>query len=201
MYGTIRTMSGVRLGPTSYVVLGTIAVRGPSTSYDLKRFVELSLGHFWSFAHSQLYAEPDRLARAGLLSAEQEEGGRRRRTYAITEAGGAALEAWLIAPSPANPELRNLGLLKLFFSELVDEDSFDALVVEQAAVHRNMLARYEWLWQRFGDRPEYARRTLTLQAGLRMERALLEFWESLADERTLAPDTAPSLGQAISPPS
>ena len=80
-------MSTVRLGPTSYVVLGSIAVRGPSTSYDLKRFVELTLGHFWSFPHSQLYAEPDRLARGGLLTEEREQGGRRRRTYAITPDG------------------------------------------------------------------------------------------------------------------
>jgi PadR family transcriptional regulator, regulatory protein AphA len=183
-------MSTVRLGPTSYVVLGSIALRGPSTSYDLKRFVDVTLGHFWSFAHSQLYAEPERLARAGLLGADREEGGRRRRTYAVTPAARDALESWLNEPSPGNPELRDLGLLKLFFSELAEEDTFEALVLEQAAVHRNMLARYEWLWQRYGGRPEYARRTLPLEVGLRIERALLEFWEGLGDDRPLAPDMA-----------
>ncbi len=186
-------MSRVRLGPTSYVVLGSIALRGASTSYDLKRFVDVTLGHLWSFAHSQLYAEPERLARAGLLGADREKGGRRRRTYAVTPAGREALERWLHEPSPGNPELRDFGLLKLFFSELADEDAFDALVLEQAAVHRSMLARYEWLWQRYGGRPEYARRTLTLELGLRMERALLEFWEGLADDRPLAPDMAQAL--------
>ncbi len=80
-------MSTVRLGPTSYVVLGSIALRGSSTSCDLKRFAELTLGHFWSFAHSQLYAEPDRLARAGLLSEDREQDGRRRCTYTITPVG------------------------------------------------------------------------------------------------------------------
>jgi DNA-binding PadR family transcriptional regulator len=174
-------MSSVRLGPTSYVVLGTIALRGPSTSYDLKRFVEVTLGHFWSFPHSQLYAEPDRLARAGLLTEDREEGGRRRRTYAITDAGREAVVAWLGESSPGTPEQRDLGLLKVFFSELGDEDAFEALVDEQMAVHRSMLSRYEWLWRRYGDRPEYARRTLTLKAGLAMERALLAFWEELAE--------------------
>jgi len=50
-------------------------LRGPSTPYDLKRFVQLSVGNFWPFPHTQLYAEPARLAEAGLL----EETGRRRR--------------------------------------------------------------------------------------------------------------------------
>jgi DNA-binding PadR family transcriptional regulator len=175
-------MSSVRLGPTSYVVLGSIAVRGPSTSYDLKRFVEVTLGHFWSFPHSQLYAEPDRLARAGLLEAEREEGGRRRRTYAITAAGRDAVVAWLGEPSPGHPELRDLGMLKLFFSELAEDDVVDALVQEQIALHRAMLDRYEWLWRRYGDRPEYARRTLPLKAGFGMERAMLAFWEELVPQ-------------------
>src|SRR5512132_3617517 len=181
-----RTVSSVRLGPTSYVVLGSIAVRGPSTSYDLKRYVELTLGHFWSFPHSQLYAEPARLAGAGLLTEEREEGGRRRRTYAITASGREALDAWIGEPSPGRPELRDLGLVKLFFSEQADEHVFEVIAREQTAVHRSVLARYEWLWQRYGDRAEYARRMLPLKAGLAMERALIAFWEELAEERAPA---------------
>jgi PadR family transcriptional regulator, regulatory protein AphA len=180
-------MSSVRLGPTSYVVLGSIAVRGPSTSYDLKRFVELTLGHFWAFPHSQLYAEPERLARAGLLTEEREEGGRRRRTYAITEAGRAALGAWLDDPTTPQVELRHPGMLKLFFSELADDDALRALAREQAAAHRATLARYEWLERRYGDRPELARRLLPLKAGLRMEHALIAFWDDVARD---LPDAA-----------
>ena len=175
-------MSSLRLGPTSYVVLGSISLRGPSTSYDLKRFVEASLGHFWSFPHSQLYAEPDRLARAELLREDREQDGRRRRTYTIAPSGREALQAWLGESKPDNPEIRDLGLLKLFFSELGTEDEFRALAHEQAAVHRNLLSRYEMLWQRYGERPEYTHRNLPLRWGLRMEHALVDFWEELADE-------------------
>jgi len=178
-------MSSIRLGPASFVVLGAIALRGPSTSYDLKRFVELTLGHFWAFPHSQLYAEPERLAREGLLTEDREDGGRRRRTYDITDAGREALGAWLREVPASQMELRDLGLLKLFFSELVDEDAVAALAREQAAAHRAMLARYEWIWGRYGHRPEYARRTLTLKAGFGMERALIDFWEQVAEDASV----------------
>jgi DNA-binding PadR family transcriptional regulator len=188
-------MSSVRLSPTSYVVLGSVALRGPTTSYDLKRFVELSLGHFWAFPHSQLYAEPERLARAGLLTEEREDGGRRRRTYAITPEGGAALDDWLRAPVTTQVELRDLGLLKLFFGELADDDVMRALAEEQVAAHRAMIARYDWIARRYGDRPEYAQRLLPLHAGFGLERAMLAFWEQLAEETSAqAPARAASQG-------
>ena len=54
-------MSTGRLSITSYVVLGMIGLRGPSTPYDLKRGIGHSVGYFWPFPHAQLYAEPERL--------------------------------------------------------------------------------------------------------------------------------------------
>ena len=92
----------LRAGPVSYLVLGIVAVRGPSTSYDLKRFVQLSVGHFWPFPHTQLYAEPARLAEAGLLEETREESGRRRRHYAITDGGPRAARP-SGSPSPSRP--------------------------------------------------------------------------------------------------
>src|SRR4051812_39135801 len=113
-------MPPIRLGPVSYLVLGLISYRGPSTPYQLKRAVSRSVGYFWPFPNTQLYEEPDRLARAGLLVEEREESGRRRRTYDITAAGREALAAWLREPTLDVVELRDLASLKLFFSEFMD---------------------------------------------------------------------------------
>src|SRR5215510_13614233 len=88
----------MKLSPTSYLVLGLVAAGGPCTPYDLKRLVAETVGYFWTFPHSQLYAEPARLAAAGLLSERRERGGRNRRHYTITEAGRAAVRAWLAEP-------------------------------------------------------------------------------------------------------
>src|ERR1700754_4990255 len=108
-------MSSIRLGPVSYLVLGITALRGPSTPYDLKRFVQLSIGHFWPFPHTQLYAEPERLAQAGLLTETREESGRRRRHYELTEAGRERLEEWLAQAVTSAREGGELALWRLFF--------------------------------------------------------------------------------------
>ena len=107
------------LTTTSYLVLGLLALRGPSTPYDLKTFVKGSIGYFWTFPHSQLYTEPERLASAGLAKENREQHGRRRRTFEITEAGRKALHDWLATPEYRPTEIRDQGILKLFFGGLL----------------------------------------------------------------------------------
>src|SRR5436305_11772776 len=97
-----------RLSATSYLVLGLIGLRGPSTPYDLKQAANRSINYFWPFPHSQLYSEPERLADAGLLDHEQEETGRRRRRYALNDAGRLALTTWLKTPPGEVFEMRDM---------------------------------------------------------------------------------------------
>jgi PadR family transcriptional regulator, regulatory protein AphA len=176
-------MSSVRLSSTSYLVLGLIGLRGPSTPYELKRAVERSgIGEFWPFPHTQLYDEPARLADAGLLEEEREEGGRRRRLYRLTEDGRAALNEWVRRPEGGGFQVRDIASLKLFFSELgSDTADIVALAQLQQAFHRDRLARYEALDARYADRPERARRLAPLRFGLPLTRAAIEFWGSVID--------------------
>src|SRR5919109_3019495 len=108
-------MSNANLTTTSYLVLGLVGFLGRATPYDLKRLVAISIGNFWSFPHSQLYAEPQRLAEMGLLDEDREEEGRRRRWYSLTEAGREELRSWLAETTSAEDEVGDVGLLKLFF--------------------------------------------------------------------------------------
>src|SRR3712207_2096347 len=107
-------MSSIALTPTSYIVLGLLERTGPATPYDLKR-AALTIADVWSVPHTQVYAEPARLAGAGLLDEEREDGGRRRRIYTLTDAGRRALEEWRATPTADLTELRDPGLLKLCF--------------------------------------------------------------------------------------
>lgn len=170
----------IRLGPVSYLVLGLISYRGPSTPYQLKRAVGRSVGYFWPFPHTQLYEEPDRLTRAGLLVEEREQTGRRRRTYAITDAGKNALTAWLLEPSTGGMELRDLASLKIFFSEFMSTDELVALAREQVHLYEERLIEYAAIEARFADRPDLGRRMATLDLGIRITRVTRDFWAEVA---------------------
>jgi DNA-binding PadR family transcriptional regulator len=176
------------LTSTSYLVLGLIEREGRSTPYDLKRHVAATIGHFWSFPHALLYKEPARLVELGLLTEERELDGRRRRLFAITDGGRAAIRAWLATPAQEPTELRDAGVLQLFFADLGSIDDRRALAIAQLAIHRTALARYED--DRSAERglngsDSTARtvgrwRGVTLPMGLLYERAAVEFWEGVA---------------------
>jgi PadR family transcriptional regulator, regulatory protein AphA len=174
-----------QLTPTSYLVLGLVAREGPSTPYDLKRHVSATIGHFWSFPHALLYKEPARLTELGLLTEERESGGRRRRLLTITAAGQQALRAWLAHPSREPTELRDLGLLQLFFADL-EPATTRAIAKEQLALHRTQLAAYEAGRSAAPRGPRSPSPTVeqwrgvTLRMGLLYERAAVEFWAAVA---------------------
>jgi PadR family transcriptional regulator AphA len=170
----IRLLSDTQLTPTSYIVLGFLAELGASTPYALKQALESSAGNFWSVPHSQLYAEPARLAAAGYLSERQEKAGRRRKTYALTAKGRRALERWCDEPTDELPELRDLSLLKMFFG-----GDPARLARAQLAAHRAKLESYRAMLEAdTGDDPRGPWRTL--EAGLAHEREWVRYWSRLA---------------------
>jgi PadR family transcriptional regulator, regulatory protein AphA len=169
------------LSPTSYVVLGLLESLGPSTPYDLKRAVASSLGNLWTFPHSQFYAEPRRLESAGLIEQSQETGGRRRRTYSLTPQGRSALMGWLKDPEITGHELRDPGLLKLFFGDLVGVENMHALAHAQEEQHMKRALEYERAkTDMTGDDLPF--RDASMRMGLVFERAAVRFWRAIADE-------------------
>ena len=159
----------IRLTPTSYIVLGFLEAMGEATPYELKRVAGESVGNFWPIPHAQFYTEPERLAGAGYLTEEQEEGGRRRKRYSLTQRGRKALEQWRDTPTSEFVELRDPGLLQVFF------DADPAAVAEaQLAGHRRKLAEYEALAD-LDMRPGPRR---ALELGLAAERMFIGYWEA-----------------------
>lgn len=111
----------MQLTPTSYVLLGTLSF-GPRTGYSTKTLLDKSIRFFWATSYSQIYPELKRLAEAGLVEGtDTTEGGRRRVEYRITDEGREALRGWLCQP-PEIFEMRDEGLLKLFFSNAASPD-------------------------------------------------------------------------------
>ena len=105
----------IQLTQTSYVVLGLLAQAGEATPYDLKQIVAATIGGFFSIPHSQLYAEPERLAKAGYLTERARAHGPPAQALRADPQGRKALEEWLDTPTDELYELRDPGLLKLAF--------------------------------------------------------------------------------------
>jgi DNA-binding PadR family transcriptional regulator len=104
----------IRLTGTSYALLAVLAEFGEMTSYDIKQAMESSIQNFWPVPHTTAYEAPARLAAAGYLAARQEEGGRRRRVYSLTDLGREVLAEWAADPDATPPQLRDEAILKLF---------------------------------------------------------------------------------------
>lgn len=179
-------MSMPRLSHTSYLVLGLVAGMGPVTPYELKQVVNASLGCFWSFPHSQLYSEPERLAGLGLLEVDQEAAGRRRKRYSVTPAGREAMLAWLRDPDAERAEIREPGLLKLFFGALADDEDMTRLASARVKLYQQELDQYAEMERAIKDDPDMAYPYATLRLGISWARACLAFWTELAGEQSPA---------------
>lgn len=166
---------------TSYVVLGLIGQFDSCTPYDLKRTINNSIDCFWSFPHSQLYAEPEHLKAAGLVTEVREESGRKRRIYTITEKGKQALREWLREPAEAPVEIRDVALLKLFFGNLLAPDDLRQLANEQIEFHRQRLADNETICAALNQQDAgFAASTLGMVS--LYDKAAIAFWSSIAND-------------------
>ena len=98
----------MELSATGRVILGMLAVE-PRSGYDIKAIVDQSTRFFWAASYGQIYPELKRLAERGLIEADAAgEGGRRRTTYRLTDAGRDAFAAWIREPELTH-ELRDEG--------------------------------------------------------------------------------------------
>lgn len=126
------------LSPTAYVILGMVS-REPRSGYEIKSLVDDTTRFFWATSYGQIYPELKRLSEAGLVEgADAPRGERKRTVYAITAAGEDALEDWLRQP-PETVEMREEGLLKLFFSGVLPPEA-GAETLRTMRAHRLQLA-------------------------------------------------------------
>jgi DNA-binding PadR family transcriptional regulator len=119
------------LNSTAYVILGLLR-KGPKSGYEIKSIVDRSTRFFWAASYGQIYPELRRLAEAGLIEGESTpQGGRKRTVYTLTADGRRELRRWLDEP-PEVFEMRDEGLLKLFFSGAKPQAARTALEARRA---------------------------------------------------------------------
>jgi PadR family transcriptional regulator AphA len=130
----------MELSATAKAILGFLAAR-PRSGYEIKRLVDTSTGFFWAASYSQIYPELKRLAEAGLIEGtDASQGARPRTVYKLTRKGRAAFRDWIEAPAGVY-ELRDEGLLKLFFAGVAEPSPAAEVAREKAAQGAEVAAR------------------------------------------------------------
>jgi DNA-binding PadR family transcriptional regulator len=167
------------LSKPAYVVLGMIAT-GRRSGYAMSRAAKEATRHFWATSDGQIYPQLKKLSEDGYIEGERESrGGRERIVYALTAKGREALDEWLTSTEKTHFELRDEGVLKLFFAEELSVDQLRAQVEVLRRRHRRALEHLEDLRPKAGD---LACAHLTLRYGLDLQRFSIEWLDRLDAE-------------------
>jgi PadR family transcriptional regulator, regulatory protein AphA len=167
----------IRLTATSHALLALLDQLGEATPYEIKQALEKSIENFWPVPHTTAYEEPARLAAAGYLSVRQEEGGRRRKAYSLTEEGRAALAAWAGEASAAPPQMRDELMLKVFAGA-----DPGPLLKARKAWHEEKLVELQAYLDEVRGKEDWRPSELTLIVGLGYHRKMLELLERTEPE-------------------
>ncbi|HTZ87255.1 MAG TPA: PadR family transcriptional regulator [Solirubrobacteraceae bacterium] len=172
------------LSATARVVLGLIPF-GKRTGYEMKTFVDRTTRYFWAASYGQIYPELKKLEERGFVHGRPEpSGGRARTVYELTEEGETALKAWLASEEEPYYELRDEGMLKLFFSDSLPGQRIEILRSIRQREERG-LAHLRSIEPHASKGPTGAH--LTLQMGIGLTEWTIEWCTQT--ERRLAKDT------------
>lgn len=174
------------LSKPAYVVLGMIAT-GRRSGYAMSRTAKEATRHFWAASDGQIYPQLKKLSDDGYIAGEREsQGGRERVVYSLTKKGREALDDWLNSGAKAHYELRDEGLLRLFFAEELSVEQLRAQIDAMRHRHRRAFEHLEDLRPRAGD---LACAHLTLRYGLDMHAFAIDWYDRLdADLADRPPD-------------
>jgi DNA-binding PadR family transcriptional regulator len=126
-----------------YALLGVLA-RAPSSGYSVAQQMKRPVGFFWHARHSQIYPALAALEAAGLVrhTVVPQRDRPAKKVYAVTDAGRAALRAWVTAPLDA-PLVRDELVLRAYCVWQADPAAARMLFERHAALHEAQLAQYE----------------------------------------------------------
>lgn len=131
----------------NYAIL-TLLQRGAMSGYDLKKAIQASAYMPWSGNNNQVYKALAQLCAEGLLAGEtlHREDAPTKKLYRLTEAGQAALRAWVQATVPEAPGMRGLFLIQLEAAAGVAPALVSTLLAQyRAQVHNEWTIQNEML--------------------------------------------------------
>ncbi len=166
-----------RESKTRYALLGLLAFH-PMSGYDIKQAIEQSLNYFWSESYGQIYPMLNGLAddRLAVKTVERQQGKPNRHVYAITDAGRAALAAWLEKPAEPHRERVEV-LLKVFFGGMMPKETTVRHLEHFRREHTELLATYQVieasLQARCTEHPNMTCGLFTVRCGIHVSLAMI----------------------------
>lgn len=84
---------------TKHVILALLDI-APMSGYDLEKNLKISMNSLWAATYSQIYPALHKLEKAGLISGQSEQRGKRRKriVYSLTSSGREELHDWFQQP-------------------------------------------------------------------------------------------------------
>jgi PadR family transcriptional regulator AphA len=179
----------VELTATGKVILGMLAAR-PRSGYEIKQLVDSSARFFWAASYGQIYPELKRLENTGLIAGtDASQGNRQRTVFKLTAKGRRAAKQWIERP-PQVFELRDEGLLELFFAGSIEPARTAEIARERAANAAATAAELRALKDELDKKheaegPEYspdAGSVTVLRYGIEMNEWVAEWFERAAED-------------------
>src|SRR5690349_8522697 len=98
------------------------------SGYDLKKYFDQSVAHFWSATQSHIYKALENLENQGMVESKviPQEGKPNRKQYNITDAGRAELRHWVATPLPVEAK-REAWLIQVFFAHNITNEEIENL--------------------------------------------------------------------------
>jgi PadR family transcriptional regulator AphA len=177
-----------RTNKTKFALLGMLMNR-PMSGYDLKKFSDQSIAHFWSENYGHIYPILKRMETEGLASKRsiQREGKPVRHVYRITEKGRDLFLKWLRIPAERDIH-RNEFLLKLFFAEFLQIQDVLSLVESERSRNAQVLEKYHFLGREIINKTSWSGAKkfvrLTLSYGEKLGQARIEWCEEVLRDLT-----------------
>ncbi len=113
--------------PLAHAILGFLDYQ-PMSGYDLKKYFDQSVAHFWSATQSHIYKALENLEKEGMVESQiiQQEGKPNRKQYKITDTGRAELRRWVSTPLPVEAK-REAWLIQVFFAHNITNEEIASL--------------------------------------------------------------------------
>ena len=114
--------------PLAHAILGFLEYQ-PMTGYDLKKYFDQSISHFWSATQSHIYKALENLEKDGFVEVKvvPQEDKPNRKEYHIAAAGRAELHRWVTTPLPSEI-VREAWLIQIFFSHASSNEEIISLL-------------------------------------------------------------------------